>query len=434
MATLFATLSFGLTFYLNFKYGYTLPEALMSDDLIALAQRGGVDLREVRERDYFFIVSFSVWGLWAGIGLSALWQELTERFRDRRERGLDPELMAAPIMAVALLPLVLNWSWASRRGDYTARDWAYNVLMSIEPYGIVYTNGDNDTFPLWYLQEVEGIRQDVTVMVMSYLNTPWYVNQIRDLTTPCEPGVDPMVDPTRIICQRPYDLDGPEFYNQAMVPTDAPGVSLAQIPPGRRPPTESIVPLTQEQIDQVANTPPYMLEEARVYTAGGIESSLPANTVMIPADAFMASMINVAVDDRPIYFAMTTQAYEELSLRQYLIRQGVAFKLNNGPVRPDSARGIYAVPGPEASGLIGPYIDLPRTENLLSNVFLHRGGFPDEWNHWVDSATEGIPFYYAYTHYGLALVYNSLGNEQASQRHAQAGERFLRLGNRRRQE
>jgi hypothetical protein len=159
---------------------------------------------------------------------------------------------------------------------------------------------------------------------------------------------------------------------------------------------------------------------------------LEQNTVMIPSDAFMAAMVSTAIDDRPIYYAMTTQAYEELNLRNYLIRQGVAFKLNNGPVAADSSRGIYAVPAGE-TGLLGPFIDLPRTETLVSDVFVHRGGFPEEWNHWVDSATEGIPFYYAYTHYGLSLVYAQLGRQQAADEHYRRAEQFLRLGNRRRE-
>src|SRR5690606_1397865 len=195
---LFLTLSFGLTFYLNFRYGYSYATDRFPD----------MEMHEVRERDYFFIVGFSVWGLWAGLGIAALWQrvaaELRERLAGAAARPGRAQLFAAPVLAVALVPLVLNWSWASRAHDYSARDWAYNLLMSVEPYGVLFTNGDNDTFPLWYLQEVEGIRRDVTVIVMSYLNTPWYVKQLRQLTTPCAPGVDPDADPTRIICQRPY--------------------------------------------------------------------------------------------------------------------------------------------------------------------------------------------------------------------------------------
>ena len=421
--TLFATLSAGLVFYLNFRYGFTYPLG-----------GGYAELREVRERDYFFIVSFSVWGLWAGVGLAALWQVATEWVASRGQALRRAELVSAPILAIALIPLLANWSWASRADDYATRDWAYNLLMSIEPYGVLFTNGDNDTFPLWYLQEVEGIRRDVTVMVMSYLNTPWYVKQIRQMTTPCPQGVDPLDDPTRIICQRPYQPElGPDEYARLLVSTDQPGVSVTEIPPGRRPPTESILPLTDEQIDQVANTPPYLLDANRVFRADQLETVLAEGTITIPADVFMAAIISTAIDDRPIYYAMTTQAYEELNLAGYLIRQGVAFKLNNGPVQPDSARGIYQVSEPQLADLIGPYVDVPRTEMLVDQVFVHRGGFPEDWGHWVDSATEGIPFYYAYTHYGLANVFDRLGQPEKAAAHMERANAFLRLAYTRRE-
>jgi hypothetical protein len=152
---------------------------------------------------------------------------------------------------------------------------------------------------------------------------------------------------------------------------------------------------------------------------------------MVPADFFMAQIIQSAMGDRPIYFAMTTQAYEELSLRPFLIRQGVALKLNDGPVQPDSARGIYEVPPSGLTGIIGPYIDMPRTEALLTDVFVHRGGIPGEWGHWVDVATEGIPAYYGYSHLGMALVYEQHGQVSDAQRHMLRGNQWLELANRR---
>ncbi|HEX6134325.1 MAG TPA: DUF2723 domain-containing protein [Longimicrobiales bacterium] len=428
-ALLFVTLSIGLTFYLNFKYGFTYPGV-------------GREQTEVRERDYFFIVSFSLWGLWAGVGLAALWLWLSERatagVASARRAVLDrmpaaairPSWRMAPVLAIALIPLLANWTWADRSYDYAARDWAYNLLMSVEPYGVLFTNGDNDTFPLWYLQETEGIRRDVTVIVMSYLNTPWYARQLRDLTQPCAPGVSPDQDPTRIICQRPYEPDeGPDFYRPYVTRGDTSGVTAEPRRAGA--PTRSILPLTDQEIAEVTGTPPYLLPDARVFRAGSIEATLAGNTVMVPADIFMASIIQNGLGDRPIYFAMTTQAYEELNLRPYLIRQGVALKLNNGPVEPDSARGIYAVPPSPFTSVIGPYIDVPRTERLLSDVFIHRGGIPGEWGHWVDIATEGIPAYYGYSHRGMALVYDAMGRGQDAERHLMLSDQWLELANKR---
>ena len=178
-----------------------LPEGdELTQAMEAARARTPRDLAEVRERDYFFVVGFSVWGLMAGIGIASLWNRVTRM----SGRSL---LATSPVLGLALIPLVLNFGWASRAGDHAARDWAYNLLMSVEPYGVIFTNGDNDTFPLWYAQEVEGVRRDVTVAVTSYLNTPWYVKQLRDLTRPCQPGQDPDADPTLILCQRPYTAE-----------------------------------------------------------------------------------------------------------------------------------------------------------------------------------------------------------------------------------
>jgi hypothetical protein len=165
--------------------------------------------------------------------------------------------------------------------------------------------------------------------------------------------------------------------------------------------------------------------------AHGIEAVIPANTVMMPADIFLAQISTSAIGDRPVYFSMTTQAYEELNLRPFLVRQGVAFKLHDGPVQADTARGIYPVPPGQAAPLIGPWMDIPRTETLLSEVFIHRSGIPTEWGHWVDAATDQIPAYYGYSHYGLAMMYDVIGRGQDAARHMALAEEWLRLANQR---
>ena len=154
--------------YLNFKLGFSLAPDV--------ADR---TLHEVRERDYFFVASFIVWGNLAGIGLAGFWAALANQWG---EGTAYRKWM--PILAITFIPLAYNWAWASRSGDYAAVDWAYDLLMSVEPYGVLFTNGDNDTFPLWYAQEIEGVRKDVTVIVLQYLYTDWYPRQIRDRTAP----------------------------------------------------------------------------------------------------------------------------------------------------------------------------------------------------------------------------------------------------------
>jgi hypothetical protein len=429
---LFVTLSVGLTFYLNFKYGYTTPWRDASNSNT-----------EVRERDYFFIVSFSIWGLWVGIGLAALWLKISEMMPSRDEpvdgvasgsarshRGvmsdLRPSWAAAPVMALALIPLFANWTWASRKGDYAARDWAYNLLMSVEPYGVLFTNGDNDTFPLWYLQEAEGIRKDVTVIVMSYLNTDWYARQLRDLTTPCPANAKPADDNTRIICQRPYVAPaGVTLYPMSPGRSDAAGITAAASDePGTRPPRKSILPITDQQILEIAGTAPYRTE-AKQFNPGNITTVIPEGTALVPADVFLAYIITSSLGDRPIYFAMTTQAYQQLNLFDFLLRQGVAFKLNNGPIKADLAKGIFEIPG--GTALTGRFIDVPRTETLVNKVFMHHPGFPDKWTHWTDVATEGIPSYYAYTLSVLAYVYDQTGQHEKAIATSKAAEPYLRL-------
>ena len=400
VAALFGTLSFGLVYYMNFKYGYAQLRTL--EHLQSLPP----DMAEVRERDYFFLVSFSLWGLWAGIGLTATWTSLSEALG----RGRRSLAMASPILALALVPVALNWSYASRAGDYSARDLAYNILQSVEPYGVLFTNGDNDTFPLWYLQEVEGIRRDVTVIVLSYLNTNWYPKQLNALTAPCPAGVDPLDDPTRIICQRPFEADkAPRFYDAS------------------KKPTKSIFPFSDTEIDAIALRGGEVFQENRVFDSRGIQAMIRAGQALYPSDIFVLSIINHVGADRPVYFAATTNAQYELSLWPHTVRQGLAFKV----VSPAEAQAAGLQAAPQEGDwpiYVGGYVDPQRTSTLLNDVFMFRN-MPDRAV-WPDDATRNIPMHYAYAFQAQALMERARNNAAQAQRYEQRAAAFRNLAGR----
>lgn len=171
LLAIYLVTSIGMVFYLNFK------------------------TEEVRPRDYFFVASFQFFALWIGLGASWLLERyavLVAAEGARREPVVTApasRLVVAAGVLVALLPgLTVKHFWFEhdRTNFYLARDYAYNMLKPLKPNAVLFTNGDNDTFPLWYLQCVEKVRPDVRVANLSLLNTDWYIRQLRDE----EPKVD----------------------------------------------------------------------------------------------------------------------------------------------------------------------------------------------------------------------------------------------------
>ena len=139
-----------------------------------------------RERDYAFAGSFYAFAIWVGMGVAGLWKLILAIIKKAKKADADARtsMIAACAAAVVgiLVPLQMvgqTWDDHDRSGRYPARDFGMNYLSSVGKNGIIFTNGDNDTFPLWYCQEVEGYRTDVRVVNLSYLTTDWYINQMR---------------------------------------------------------------------------------------------------------------------------------------------------------------------------------------------------------------------------------------------------------------
>ncbi len=150
---MFMIMGFGLSMYLN------MPDP------------------QPRERHYVFGGMYFSFALWMGLGWTGLVEVLRSHFK----------LRGPLLIVIATIGLLLPAGIAAklyhiqdRTDDYIAYDYAYNILQSCEPNGLLFTNGDNDTFPLWFLQEVEGLRRDVRVVNLSLLNTGWYIKQLRD--------------------------------------------------------------------------------------------------------------------------------------------------------------------------------------------------------------------------------------------------------------
>jgi hypothetical protein len=366
--SLMFTMSFVLIYYLNFKYG-----ASQDPDLVGVA-------REVRDRDYFYLWSFSAWGVWAALGLVAVW-EAVAALVDREKVTVGratvelptqrATMMASPILLLALIPLFTNWTTASRAGQTDTADFARDLLNSVEPYGVLVTVGDNDTFPLWYAQEVEGVRKDVTVANTSLLNTDWY---------------------TRQLIRRPvyaYDAaNGPAIYRNGNWPKPATGP----------------IHMTMQEADSV---PAYIqLDRPMTFKGGPITATIDPQRLSIPgvlqrADIFVLRMIADSFKDRPIYLSRTSAGYgNELGIGGYLLTQGLATKVFIPP----------AVPGKDTVLVSGAgWVDVHRSRQLWDSVFTGYKSLATR-NDWVDRPSVGIPYLYVATGLMLSEVLQQTGD------------------------
>ena len=340
--------------YMNFKPGHSLAWDMFPE----------LDQHEVRERDYFFTVSFQVWGILVGVGLAGLYRMLKHRLGS--DSGVGKA--AAAILGVALIPFVLNFNAASRKHGpeaLLARDFAYNVLQSAEPYGIVFTNGDNDTFPLWYLQEAEGVRQDVSVVNLSLGNTDWYIRQLRD-------------NPVR------------EFY-----PEQAPWYS--HLDRGTAPP-----PLHSWTDAEVSSLQAQLLGTSIDFRPGRIDKTYEEGTPLYVKDILVLRLITENWNRRPIYFSLTAGAGNYVNLEEYFAQEGILFKLHVEDA-PDSTR--------LRPGIMGVPVDIPRADSLLWNVYRYAGLLEAD-TVVLDPTSRNIATNLSYAIFSLGQAYLLAGNEE----------------------
>ena len=337
---------FGLVAYMNFRPGY--------DRWFDRWPEPGD--HEVRERDYFFVVSFIVWGIWAGMGLGALVRTLRARAASSSRRwGGFAARMAPALFLLAAVPLALNWRDASRRGP-DARlpaDFAYNLLNSAPPYGILFTFGDNDTFPLWWAQEVAGIRQDVTVVCLALANTDWYMRQLRDAPA------------------RPLDEAAlPPVWRGRIIPR----------------PTTPLHAMTDSMIQSAMNG--YLVRGTQHLALGPLTRTLADGSVLYPNDILALAVIQQQIGRRPIVWA-STAGRTFAGLQGYIVQRGLGFELMTA--LPDTTS-----PDLDLHRFAGVPVDVPTTDRLVFDTYryadlLERGAEGLENTSASVAATLGLP-------------------------------------------
>lgn len=296
---------------------------------------------EPRERDYVLVGSFFTFCIWMGMAVPALYQMITERMekgKDTRSSGVPiAGVLAAVVLIAPVLMGTQNWDDHSRAEHAGARDYASNFLNSVDENAIIFTYGDNDTYPLWYAQEVEGIRPDVRVVNLSLIAVDWYIDLLRykmndsppiNLTIPQEkirgrlrnqiPYFNQANPEGDIAKDRPAPLD--QFIN--MLGTDNPvplrgGSSLMAQYNTRN----VFVNVNPNQLGQA----PWLVPEGEQ-----AQQRIPIRingSRILKDELAILDIINSNFYERPIYWAVTCQRSKLMGLEPFLELEGLALKL-----------------------------------------------------------------------------------------------------------
>ena len=381
---LMGTISALLVFYMNFKHGFS--QYLDRPDIA----------REVRERDYFYVAAFAFWGVWAGLGLAATWGFLAE-LAGRGAAGTRKWVLASPVLLVAFIPLAGNHLTASRATETMARDLAHDILESVAPYGILITAGDNDTFPLWYAQEVEGIRTDVTLANLSLMNTRWHLRQLRRRVTP------------------PFDVSrASDVWKERWQQQDVPGYPQGK--PITQPTTSVFESLSLESLDRLPELSPIqegqiVAFDSLIIRLGGTQIG-DAGTFLELSDLATVGLIRDNIRTRPIYFSWTTGGHPDrnLGLTPYLVSEGLVRRVNPTPVR--ASRDILLSQG------LG-YVDVPQSDRLMWGVYHIAEAARLRPRGWVDPPSASILSIYAVIYGQMSGIYLQVGDSVKAARSAE---------------
>jgi len=293
-----------------------------------------------RERDYAYVGSYQTFIIWIGLGVLALIDWLSKKMNLMMATGL---VSVATILGVPVLMANQNWDDHNRSNRYTALDFASNYLNSCPPNAILFTNGDNDTYPLWYAQNVEGIRSDIRVINLSLLNTDWYANMLKRKVYDSEPvpfsmtpdkyiqGVrDYVMYYNRPEIEERYGINQTDYYPlkniMAFINDDNDPLAKLTSQGGETynyyPTKKFFVPVNKEQVLKAGAVRP---EDASLIV-DSIKWEIGNNNLM-KADLITLDIVASTDWTRPICFAITTGSDVYLNMQNYFQINGLVYQL-----------------------------------------------------------------------------------------------------------
>jgi hypothetical protein len=315
-----------------------------------------------RERDYAYAGSFYAFSIWIGLGVIALFQAF------RKVIDNAPGALVSSSVGLLFVPGIMaveNWDDHDRSGCYISSDFAYNALQTCEPNSIIFSYGDNDTFPLWYALEVDELRPDMRVANLSYLRADWYINQMKRKAYLSEPipismQPDHYVSGTRDIVMATDRLPKPVHVKQAIdfVLSDNPATKLNSPFELNQtidffPSKNLFLPIDKNLIEQKKVVSPSKMNQV----VDTMRWKLPSNYLMKDG-MFLMDLMAHNNWERPVYFAITVSNDTYQNLDKYFQLEGLAYR-------------VVPIESPKSGGRYGS-VDTDLMYNNLMNKYKFR--------------------------------------------------------------
>ncbi len=366
-----------------------------------------------RERDYAYAGSFYAFCIWVGLGVMALVEWASERMKDEKLKAVIATVIAIVCLGVPALMAQQNWDDHDRSHRFSCRDFGANYLRSCETQGIIFSNGDNDTFPLWYNQEVEEEGTDLRVCNLSYLQTDWYISQMQrpyyeSKALPITWEYKDYMPGHNEVVWVDNKLNQPLEISKAFN-------FLRSDDPRTKKDGENYIPSSKLYFE-APDGQPIFVKEARRYTR---------------SEMMVLEMLSQNHFQRPMYFAVTVGNDYYLGLEPYFELTGLAYRITpersrdgqprvNTELMYDNMMHKFRYGGMNTPGI---YIDenlmrMCRTHRMmfmqLADALLREGQY-DKCREVLDYGEEMFPSYnipYDYTSASMASLYYALGTEE----------------------